>query len=98
MKRLLAIPLLLLAAIPAACGSSSTTHTTTPSAGGGSSASGAGSATIATKKLPGLGVVLVNSQGRTLYVFAPDKAKKVTCTGSCAQVWPPLRRRGRASD
>jgi predicted lipoprotein with Yx(FWY)xxD motif len=34
--------------------------------------------------------VLVNAQGKTLYVFKPDAAKKVTCTGSCAAVWPPV--------
>jgi predicted lipoprotein with Yx(FWY)xxD motif len=33
--------------------------------------------------------VLVNAQGRTLYIFVPDKAKKVTCVGGCAVVWPP---------
>jgi predicted lipoprotein with Yx(FWY)xxD motif len=31
----------------------------------------------------------VNSSGHTLYVFAPDNATKVTCTGACATVWPP---------
>lgn len=35
--------------------------------------------------------MLVNAEGKTLYTFAPDHAKKVTCTGSCAQVWPPLK-------
>lgn len=39
----------------------------------------------------GLGTVLVDSQGRTLYTFVPDRAKKATCTGSCTQVWPPLK-------
>jgi predicted lipoprotein with Yx(FWY)xxD motif len=34
--------------------------------------------------------VLVNGQGRTLYIFAPDAAKKVTCVGGCASIWPPL--------
>jgi predicted lipoprotein with Yx(FWY)xxD motif len=34
--------------------------------------------------------VLVDGKGRTLYAFAPDKAKKVTCVGGCASVWPPL--------
>jgi predicted lipoprotein with Yx(FWY)xxD motif len=33
--------------------------------------------------------VLVNAQGRTLYIFVPDKDKKVTCVGSCAHVWSP---------
>jgi predicted lipoprotein with Yx(FWY)xxD motif len=33
--------------------------------------------------------VLVNAQGHTLYIFAPDNDKKVTCVGGCAAVWPP---------
>jgi outer membrane protein assembly factor BamB/predicted lipoprotein with Yx(FWY)xxD motif len=48
-----------------------------------------GGAQVSTKTIPGLGPVLVNAQGRTLYLFVPDKDKKVTCVGSCAQVWPP---------
>jgi predicted lipoprotein with Yx(FWY)xxD motif len=48
-------------------------------------------AKVSTKKLPKLGVVLVNGHGRTLYMFVPDKRRKVTCVGSCAQVWPPLK-------
>jgi predicted lipoprotein with Yx(FWY)xxD motif len=38
--------------------------------------------------------VLVNGAGRTLYVFKPDNAKKVTCTGQCAAVWPPAKLTG----
>jgi predicted lipoprotein with Yx(FWY)xxD motif len=37
-----------------------------------------------------LGEVLVDSKGRTLYVFAKDTGKKSTCFGSCAHAWPPL--------
>jgi predicted lipoprotein with Yx(FWY)xxD motif len=48
-------------------------------------------ATVQTKKVGKLGTILVNSSGRTLYIFVPDKQKKVTCTGSCAVVWPPLK-------
>jgi outer membrane protein assembly factor BamB/predicted lipoprotein with Yx(FWY)xxD motif len=44
---------------------------------------------ISTRTVPGLGPVLVNAQGRTLYSFAPDNDKKVTCVGPCAEVWPP---------
>jgi predicted lipoprotein with Yx(FWY)xxD motif len=47
--------------------------------------------TISTKKIPKLGTVLVNGQGRTLYMFVPDKRKKVTCVRSCAVVWPPVK-------
>jgi predicted lipoprotein with Yx(FWY)xxD motif len=39
----------------------------------------------------GLGPVLVNAQGRTLYVFEPDKHAKVTCVGACASLWPPVK-------
>ena len=48
-------------------------------------------ATVQTKKISGLGTVLVNSRGLTLYMFAPDKQKRVTCKGGCAVVWPPLK-------
>jgi predicted lipoprotein with Yx(FWY)xxD motif len=46
---------------------------------------------ISTRKLPKLGTVLVNSKGRTLYMFVPDKRKKVTCLKACAVIWPPLK-------
>jgi len=46
---------------------------------------------VTTRKLPKLGSVLASSAGRTLYMFVPDKQKKVTCVGSCAAVWPPLK-------
>lgn len=46
---------------------------------------------VSTKKLPKLGVVLVNAAGRTLYIFMPDKQKKVTCVSTCASVWPQLK-------
>jgi len=49
------------------------------------------SATVMTRKIKKLGVVLVNSRGRTLYMFVPDHRKKVTCKGKCAKYWPPLK-------
>jgi predicted lipoprotein with Yx(FWY)xxD motif len=53
------------------------------------------SASVATKasvnvRTTSLGKILVNAQGRTLYLFAPDKHGKSTCYGSCASYWPPL--------
>lgn len=48
-------------------------------------------ATVMTKKVGKLGVILVNGKGLTLYMFVPDKRKKVTCKGSCAVIWPPLK-------
>jgi predicted lipoprotein with Yx(FWY)xxD motif len=56
----------------------------------------ASSASVQTRKIKHLGVVLVNAKGRTLYVFMPDKHSRVTCTGSCASFWPPLKLKGSA--
>jgi len=39
----------------------------------------------------GLGKILVNSQGRTLYLFQKDSGTTSECTGACAANWPPLR-------
>jgi len=49
------------------------------------------SAAVKTRSLKHLGVVLVNAKGRTLYVFMKDKHSRVTCTGTCAKYWPPLK-------
>jgi predicted lipoprotein with Yx(FWY)xxD motif len=94
----LALPAIALAL--AACGSSKSSSSSTSSAAApasstassASSTSAAAPATvsISAKTIPGLGAVLVNPAGRTLYTFAPDKAKKVTCVGGCAAVWPPV--------
>jgi len=38
----------------------------------------------------GLGSVLVDGKGMTLYEFTPDTATTSACTGGCATSWPPL--------
>lgn len=48
-------------------------------------------ATVNTRSVKKLGTILVNSKGLTLYMFVPDHQKKVTCKGSCAAAWPPLK-------
>jgi predicted lipoprotein with Yx(FWY)xxD motif len=42
-----------------------------------------------------LGKILVNSSGRTLYLFKKDSGKKSACFGQCASFWPPLRTSGK---
>jgi predicted lipoprotein with Yx(FWY)xxD motif len=39
----------------------------------------------------GLGSILVDAKGRTLYLFQKDVGTKSACTGACATDWPPLR-------
>jgi predicted lipoprotein with Yx(FWY)xxD motif len=36
------------------------------------------------------GKILVDSHGRSLYLFAADKSTSSTCYGACASLWPPL--------
>jgi predicted lipoprotein with Yx(FWY)xxD motif len=38
-----------------------------------------------------LGRILVDSTGRTLYLFKADVGTKTKCFGACATAWPPLR-------
>ena len=37
-----------------------------------------------------LGTILVESRGRTLYVFERDSRGQSVCSGACAMEWPPL--------
>jgi predicted lipoprotein with Yx(FWY)xxD motif len=84
------------------CGSSSSTTSSSaatpsyskaaPAAGTPAQSSSATSAAvISTKNVAGLGTVLVNAQGRTLYMFTSDKDQKVTCVSGCAGLWPPAK-------
>ena len=53
------------------------------------------SATVGVASNGGLGKILVDSQGRTLYLFQADHGTKSACTGACATAWPPLRATGK---
>ena len=91
MNRLIVVAGIVVVALAvAACGSSSG-----GGYGGGSSAaksSGKGSVALASTKL---GKVLVDGNGRTLYLFEADKGAKSACDGACAAAWPPLVTKGK---
>jgi predicted lipoprotein with Yx(FWY)xxD motif len=38
----------------------------------------------------GVGSVLVDSAGRTLYVFSADKQSRVSCSSTCEKYWPQV--------
>jgi predicted lipoprotein with Yx(FWY)xxD motif len=85
--RLLAVALLaVLGLVAAGCGGSSASKSGVLGAAHSTS-----SVAVKTRTIKGLGVVLVNTKGRTLYVFMKDQHRHVTCTGSCASFWPPLK-------
>src|SRR5205814_2225581 len=44
-----------------------------------------------------LGRILVDSSGRTLYLFKADRGARSACSGACAIAWPPLLASGRPS-
>ena len=60
-----------------------------------SSASGA-AATVSVGAASGVGQVLVDSKGLTLYYFEKDQkgSGQSKCEGPCAQAWPPLTTSG----
>jgi predicted lipoprotein with Yx(FWY)xxD motif len=51
-------------------------------------------ATIGLADNAGLGKVLVDSDGRTLYLFQKDATGKSACAAACAAAWPPLLAKG----
>jgi predicted lipoprotein with Yx(FWY)xxD motif len=73
--------------LAAGCGGSSGGANPAASTGSG----GGPTVTITAKSIRGAGTVLVNDRGFVLYMFVPDDQRQVTCTGYCAQTWPPVR-------
>jgi predicted lipoprotein with Yx(FWY)xxD motif len=89
-KMLAAAGMAAVAVSAAACSSSSSGGSGTPSTPSGHASGAAGSgAALKTASVGGVTVV-TNAQGFTLYSFAPDTATASKCTGTCAQIWPPV--------
>ncbi|MGZ4150443.1 MAG: hypothetical protein ACXVEI_08005 [Actinomycetota bacterium] len=87
-----------LATVLAACSSNSSTaappiqtatHTVMPT--------GADTSTVDVASSP-LGNVLVDQNGKTLYLFEQDKGTTSTCYGDCASNWPALTVSGNATE
>jgi predicted lipoprotein with Yx(FWY)xxD motif len=94
---LMAVPLLGLAVLLSACGSggansygaAASVAPAKPVASVAPSVGAAGGAAIALADT-GLGKVLTDGKGMTLYAFKPDNAGDSTCYDNCAASWPPL--------
>jgi predicted lipoprotein with Yx(FWY)xxD motif len=84
-----------LALTVSACASSGSSSSagvaSTPAAGGNSSSAAAAGGNTVAEKTIGSQQVLVDSQGMTLYWFAPDTSSKSNCSGQCATYWPPVK-------
>ncbi|HEY5331957.1 MAG TPA: hypothetical protein VIJ21_00305 [Solirubrobacterales bacterium] len=79
------------AVVIAGCGggSSSSAESTGSSSESVTTSSG-GSGTIAGGEVAGLGTVLVDSSGMTVYMFTPDEGRTSVCYGGCEAAWPPV--------
>ncbi len=78
----------LVALTVAACGGGGAATAATPKTSSGASAT----VGVATSSL---GSILVDSTGRTLYLFKADVGTKSRCAGACATAWPPLLATGK---
>jgi predicted lipoprotein with Yx(FWY)xxD motif len=84
MRRLVTASLIPLVLVVAGCGSG----------GDGSGGSGSASSGTVSVSKSDLGSILVDSSGRTLYLFEKDKPGRSACSGKCAAAWPPLTAAG----
>ena len=106
---LLVVAALVLGIAAAGCGGSSTsssapaggTNASSGSSGGygyggGGSGSSASAVTIKATSSP-LGTILVDQDGKTLYLFEADSQNKSNCSGGCLSLWPPVDASGKAT-
>jgi predicted lipoprotein with Yx(FWY)xxD motif len=82
-----------LALLVAGCGGGGSSTSTNSEA----SASGGGGMTVSATEVAGLGTVLVDSEGLTVYQFAKDQGSTSSCYGACEQGWPPVIAKGQPS-
>lgn len=54
-----------------------------------------GSAATLSVRGSAYGNILFGPDGRPVYMFAPDRASKSTCYGTCARAWHPLLTKGK---
>jgi predicted lipoprotein with Yx(FWY)xxD motif len=90
----LALALLVGALGLAACGSNDSSSSTTSSTSAAAPASGSAAA-VDLASSGDLGQVLVDADGRTLYLFEKDdEGDESYCSDECAKDWPPFSTRG----
>ena len=98
MKRALTIAFVASSVAVAGCGSGTTHRRRWRDAqcapfrgrGAGSSRLAAATAFVTVRAAHGYGRLLVDGQGRTLYLFTRDAVSGSRCSGACARAWPPF--------
>ena len=90
---------LAIALIVAGCGGSASGSSYSSGPYGSAVAASAPSRVVAAARVSvastQLGRILVDSNGRTLYLFEKDGNRRSACYGQCATFWPPLLTHGK---
>jgi len=73
-----------------AAGSASTGATSTGSASTGAAGAVGGAAALSTRQVSGVGTVLVDQSGKTVYTSDQEAGGKILCTGGCLSFWFPV--------
>jgi predicted lipoprotein with Yx(FWY)xxD motif len=95
-----------IAVLLAACGSSSNTSTTSAAAATAPASSAASTSTTSTTASAAGGTMigtatahgqtyLTGTSGRAIYLWVADTGGKSSCSGACAQAWPPVLTKGK---
>ena len=86
------------ALVIAGCGGGGSSSSSSESGSeGGTALTSAGESTVSGAEIGGLGQVLVDSEGMTVYEFTPDEGTKSVCYGGCEAAWPPVVAEGKPS-
>ena len=86
------------AIVIAGCGGGGSSSSSSGAAGGEAKpTSSAGGGTISATEVSGLGSVLVDSEGVTVYEFTPDEGMTSVCYGECEAAWPPVVASGKVT-
>jgi predicted lipoprotein with Yx(FWY)xxD motif len=90
----LALAALLMLGLLAGCGSSNDSSSNSSNTNGSTHSSNAsmsesGPETVKTADAS-MGTILVNGEGKTLYLFERDRGPHSTCSGACLQNWPAV--------
>ena len=92
----MAVAALGLSGVLAACGGGSSSNVSSKSSSKSTATTTTAPAAPATVSVANssLGMILVASNGRTLYSLDKDTPTMATCTGGCTSLWPPLTATG----
>jgi predicted lipoprotein with Yx(FWY)xxD motif len=83
------------ALVIAGCGGGSSSSSSESGGAENASATTNGEGTVAGAEVGGLGSVLVDAEGMTVYLYTPDKGTESTCYGECEKYWPPVIAEGK---